>query len=73
MSANDTRAELPDLSHYEENRSKFPWDELAKHWANTWPSVRTAHASSPAARLLSHAPRGNENGRERLPSFPPSR
>lgn len=32
MNAHGDRPELPDLSHYEENRSKFPLDELAKHW-----------------------------------------
>ena len=32
MNANCERPEPPDLSHYEENRSKFPLDELAKHW-----------------------------------------
>ena len=31
MAANGQRPELPDLSHYEENRSKFPLDELAKY------------------------------------------
>lgn len=31
MSANGERLEPPDLSHYEENRSKFPLDELAKY------------------------------------------
>lgn len=30
--ANGQRPEPPDLSHYEENRSRFPLDELAKHW-----------------------------------------
>jgi hypothetical protein len=32
MSANGERMEPPDLSHYEENRSKFPQEELAKYW-----------------------------------------
>jgi hypothetical protein len=32
MNANGSRPEPPDLSHYEENRSRFPLDELAKHW-----------------------------------------
>jgi len=32
MSANGERPEPPDLRHYVENRSKFPLDELAKHW-----------------------------------------
>lgn len=32
MNPNGERPEPPDLSHYEENRSKFPLDELAKHW-----------------------------------------
>ncbi len=32
MNANGSRPEPPDLSHYEENRGKFPLDELAKHW-----------------------------------------
>lgn len=32
MSANGKRLEPPDLSHYEENRSKFPLEELAKYW-----------------------------------------
>jgi hypothetical protein len=32
MNANGARPEPPDLSHYEENRSKFPLEELAKHW-----------------------------------------
>jgi hypothetical protein len=31
MSANDKRPEPLDLSHYEENRSNFPLDELAKY------------------------------------------
>ncbi|HTU17386.1 MAG TPA: DUF5678 domain-containing protein [Gemmataceae bacterium] len=31
MSAIGERLEPPDLSHYEENRSKFPLDELAKY------------------------------------------
>jgi hypothetical protein len=31
MNAKDHRLEPPDLSHYEENRSKFPLDELAKY------------------------------------------
>ena len=32
MNWSDARPEPPDLSQYEENRSKFPLDELAKHW-----------------------------------------
>jgi glucose/arabinose dehydrogenase len=32
MSANNERPEPPDLSQYEENRRKFPLDELAKYW-----------------------------------------
>lgn len=32
MNVNGTRPEPPDLSHHEENRRKFPLDELAKHW-----------------------------------------
>jgi hypothetical protein len=32
MSTNGERLEPPDLSHYEENRSKFPLEELAKYW-----------------------------------------
>ncbi len=32
MNANGERLEPPDLSHYEENRCKFPLEELAKHW-----------------------------------------
>ena len=32
MSTNGERLESPDLSHYEENRSKFPLEELAKYW-----------------------------------------
>jgi hypothetical protein len=32
MNANSEQLEPPDLSHYEENRSKFPLEELAKHW-----------------------------------------
>jgi Family of unknown function (DUF5678) len=32
MNTNSERLEPPDLSHYEENRSKFPLDELAKYW-----------------------------------------
>jgi hypothetical protein len=28
---NGERPEPPDLSHYEENRSKIPLNELAKH------------------------------------------
>jgi glucose/arabinose dehydrogenase len=31
MNANRARPEPPDLSQYEENRSRFPLDELAKH------------------------------------------
>jgi hypothetical protein len=31
MNNNGERLEPPDLSHYEENRSKFPLDELAKY------------------------------------------
>ena len=31
MTTNGERPEPPDLSHYEENRSKFPLDELAKY------------------------------------------
>lgn len=31
MNWSDARPEPPDLSHYEENRSKFPLDELAKY------------------------------------------
>jgi glucose/arabinose dehydrogenase len=30
--ANSEQLEPPDLSHYEENRRKFPLDELAKYW-----------------------------------------
>jgi len=32
MNTNGERLEPPDLRHYEENRSKFPLEELAKHW-----------------------------------------
>ena len=32
MTTNSERPEPPDLRHYEENRSKFPLDELAKYW-----------------------------------------
>lgn len=32
MATNGERPEPPDLRHYEENRSKFPLDELAKYW-----------------------------------------
>jgi glucose/arabinose dehydrogenase len=32
MNANGERWEPPDLRNYEENRRKFPLDELAKHW-----------------------------------------
>jgi glucose/arabinose dehydrogenase len=32
MNPNNERMEPPDLSHYEENRSKFPLEELAKYW-----------------------------------------
>ncbi len=31
MNNNGYRLEPPDLSHYEENRSKFPLEELAKY------------------------------------------
>ena len=31
MNANGERLKPPDLSHYEENRRKFPLDELAKY------------------------------------------
>jgi len=31
MTSNGERLEPPDLSHYEENRSKFPLEELAKY------------------------------------------
>jgi hypothetical protein len=31
MSTNDKRVEPPDLIHYEENRSKFPPEELLKY------------------------------------------
>ena len=31
MNSNGERREPPDLSHYEENRSKFPLEELAKY------------------------------------------
>ena len=31
MHANSERLEPPDLSHYKENRRKFPLEELAKH------------------------------------------
>ncbi len=31
MNPKNVRIEPPDLSHYEENRSKFPLDELAKY------------------------------------------
>ncbi len=31
MRADSEKLEPPDLSHYEENRNKFPLDELAKH------------------------------------------
>ena len=31
MNSNGERLEPPDLSHYEENRGKFPLDELAKY------------------------------------------
>lgn len=31
MGTNGEQLEPPDLSHYEENRSKFPLDELAKY------------------------------------------
>jgi hypothetical protein len=31
MNANGERLEPPDLSHYEENRCKFPLEELAKY------------------------------------------
>ena len=32
MNANGERLEPPDLRHYEENRRKFPLEELAKYW-----------------------------------------
>ncbi len=32
MNANSEQLGPPDLSHYAENRRKFPLDELAKHW-----------------------------------------
>ena len=32
MNTNGQRLEPPDLSHFEENRSKFPVEELAKYW-----------------------------------------
>ncbi len=32
MNTNGERPEPPDLRHYEENRSKFPLEEPAKHW-----------------------------------------
>ena len=32
MSTNGQRLEPPDLSHFEENQSKFPLEELAKYW-----------------------------------------
>ncbi len=32
MNTNGERLEPPDLSHYDENRSKFPLEELAKYW-----------------------------------------
>ncbi len=32
MSVNGERMEPPDLSHYAENRNKFPQEELAKYW-----------------------------------------
>ena len=32
MTTNSERPESPDLRHYEENRSKFPLDELANYW-----------------------------------------
>ena len=32
MNTNGERMEPPDLSHYEENRRKFPQEELAKYW-----------------------------------------
>ncbi len=31
MNTNGERLEPPDLSHYDENRSKFPLEELAKY------------------------------------------
>jgi hypothetical protein len=31
MTANSERLEPPDLSHYEENRRKFPLEELARY------------------------------------------
>ena len=33
MSANGERMEPPDLSHFHENRIKFPPEELAKYWS----------------------------------------
>ena len=32
MNVNGQHLEPPDLSHFEENRSKFPLEELAKYW-----------------------------------------
>lgn len=32
MNAKNERLEPPDLSHYWENRNKFPPEELAKYW-----------------------------------------
>ncbi|HTU92301.1 MAG TPA: hypothetical protein VMF69_19625 [Gemmataceae bacterium] len=32
MNSNGERREPPDLSHYQENRNKFPPEELAKYW-----------------------------------------
>ncbi len=32
MNTNGERLDPPDLSHYDENRSKFPLEELAKYW-----------------------------------------
>jgi glucose/arabinose dehydrogenase len=32
MGAKGKRLDPPDLSHFEENQSKFPLEELAKYW-----------------------------------------
>lgn len=32
MNSKGERLEPPDLSHFEENRRKFPAEELAKYW-----------------------------------------
>jgi hypothetical protein len=32
MNTHGERLEPPDLSHFEENQSKFPLEELAKYW-----------------------------------------